>query len=230
MDMNDEQLVEFLKNGGYITFHDYDEATDFYYTIRDCCKKNKITIDEVITLDAYTVKSNFIVFYDIERLKIRFKYEEESLFLKPNIKLKWSELKNISLKYSDEKETNMLKLLEMYKGKKIKEIEEKYDKQIHEIESNDAVQIFIEQAEQTLKGILNTENLKLNLNSDVLEYTQETIDAKNKIVDMIRKEKHELMAKIDDISALLELAPDFEQKMKILRDYGIIDKKKNIIL
>ena len=70
----------------------------------------------------------------------------------------------------------MLKLLEMYKGRKTIEIEEKYDKQIHEIESNDAVQIFIEQAEQTLKGILNTENLKLNLNSDVLEYTQETIN------------------------------------------------------
>lgn len=227
--MDDKQLVDFLKNGGYITFCTFNEVRDFYYTIRDCCEKNKITIDETIVLDE-TIKSDFIVFYDIERLKIQFKYEEESPFLKTNIKLKWSELKNISLKYSDEKEVNMLKLLEMYEGRKKKEIEEKYDKQIHEIESNDAVQIFIEQAEQTLKGILNTENLKLNLNSDVLEYTQETIDAKNKIVDMIRKEKHELMAKTDEISALLELAPDFEQKMKILRDYGIIDKKKNVIL
>ena len=227
--MDDKELVDFLRNGGYITFCNFNEVTDFYYTIRDCCEKNKITIDEKIILDE-TIKSDFIVFYDIERLKIHFKYEEESPFLKTNIKLKWSELKNISLKYYDEKEVNMLKLLEMYEDRKKKEIEEKYDKQIHEIESNDAVQIFIEQAEQTLKGILNTENLKLNLNSDVLEYTQETIDAKNKIVDMIRKEKHELMAKTDEISALLELAPDFEQKMKILRDYGIIDKKKNVIL
>lgn len=224
----DKQLIEFLKNGGYIHFMNLDDALEFYNIIENYCKEDKISVNTAIHLN--TNKCNCYACYNVMNREIYFRDKEEIAFLKQRTILDWCDVENFFKKPQKEKEINMLKLLEMYEGRKTKEIEEKYDKQIHEIEVNDAVQIFIEQAEQTLKGILNTENLKLNLNSDVLEYTQETIDAKNKIVDMIRKEKHELMAKIDEISALLELAPDFEQKMKILRDYGIIDKKKNIIL
>ena len=224
----DKELIEFLKNGGHIHFTDIDDALEFYVTTKDYCKEQKISVQT--TIHTFMNEVNCYACYDITSREISFKNEEEIAFLKQRTILDWCDVEKFFKKPQKEKETNMLKLLEMYEGRKTKEIEEKYDKQIHEIESNDAVQIFIEQAEQTLKGILNTENLKLNLNSDVLEYTQETIDAKNKIVDMIRKEKHELNIIIDEISALLELAPDFEQKMKILRDYGIIDKKKNIIL
>ena len=195
---------------------------------KDYCKEQKISVQT--TIHTFMNEVNCYACYDISSRQISFKNKEDLVFLKQRVVLDWSDVENFFRKPQKEKEINMLKLLEMYKGKKIKEIEEKYDKQIHEIESNDAAQIFIEQAEQSLKVILNTENLKIVLNSDVLEYTQETIDAKNKIVDMIRKEKNELNIVIDEISALLELASDFEQKMKILRDYGIIDKKKNVIL
>lgn len=224
----DKQLIEFLKNGGYIHFTDIDDALEFYVTTEDYCKEQKISVQTAI--HTFMNEVNCYACYDITSRQISFKNKEDLVFLKQRVVLDWSDVENFFKKPQKEKETNMLKLLEMYKGRKTTEIEEKYDKQIHEIESNDAAQIFIEQAEQSLKVILNTENLKIVLNSDVLEYTQETIDAKNKIVDMIRKEKHELNIVIDEISALLELAPDFEQKMKILRDYGIIDKKKNIIL
>ena len=225
----DKEIIGFLKNGGYISFEMLDEVYEFHKIVSNYCKQNKITLDDIV-YGTVGLGLDSVASYNISRRKICFNRIKDIETSHLSLIWKWSDIEIYFEKPQKEKETNMLKLLEMYKGRKTIEIEEKYDKQIHEIESNDAVQIFIEQAEQTLKGILNTENLKLNLNSDVLEYTQETIDAKNKIVDIIRKEKHELNIIIDEISALLELAPDFEQKMKILRDYGIIDKKKNVIL
>lgn len=129
-----------------------------------------------------------------------------------------------------ENEEDMLKILEIYKDKKVKEIEEKYDKKIEELIKNDPVNIFIEQAEETVKTMLNSKNVKVYLNSDVGEITSETIEKQNEIVDIIMEEKNKLNTKIKEISALLELAPNYEEKIKILRDYEIVDKKKNIIL
>lgn len=128
------------------------------------------------------------------------------------------------------KENKMLKLLEIYKGRKVREIEGKYDKKLEELEANDPIQVFIKQSEETLKEMLETETVKITVHTDVVEYTQETIDKKNEIINTIRDEKHKLNLKIDEISALLELAPSYEEKIKILRDYDIMDKKKNIIL
>ena len=125
---------------------------------------------------------------------------------------------------------HMLKLLEIYKDRKVREIEIKYDKQLEELEANDPIQVFIKQSEETIKEMLDTEVVKLTLHSDVVEYTKETIDKKNEIINTIRDEKHKLNIKMDEISALLELAPNYEEKLQILRDYEIIDKKKNIIL
>lgn len=127
-------------------------------------------------------------------------------------------------------EEHMLKLLEIYKDRKVREIETKYDKQLEELEANDSVQVFIKESEEIIKEMLNTEVVKLTLHSDVVEYTQETIDKKNEIINTIRDEKNKLNIKMNEISALLELAPNYEEKVKILRDYDIMDKKKNIIL
>ena len=130
----------------------------------------------------------------------------------------------------EEKEEDMFKILEIYKDKKTKEIEEKYNKEIKELEENDEAQVFIMQAEETLKSILHTETLKICVNSDVVIFTEETWKKRNEIFDTIREEKNKLNTKIKEISALLELAPSYEEKIKILRDYEIMDKKKNIIL
>lgn len=137
----------------------------------------------------------------------------------------WFNTKNI-----DKEEKDMSKILEIYKDKKIKEIEQKYDKQLEELEENDPVKVYLKQAEETIKEMLKVEDVTLYINSSCIEFTQETIDAKNKITEIIRNEKRQLNNKIKEIEALLELAPGYEEKIKILRDYEIIDKKKNIIL
>lgn len=126
--------------------------------------------------------------------------------------------------------TDMYKILEIYKEKQTKIIEHEYDKQLEEIEQNDPVKGYLEQVEKTLKEMLNTNMLSINLKTDVIELTPETTEKRNEIIKIIRDEKQKLEDKIHEIEALLDLAPNYEEKIQILRDYGIMDKKTNKIL
>lgn len=90
--------------------------------------------------------------------------------------------------------------------------------------------MLIKETEESIKEMLNSENVRLVINSDVFEFTKETVDKRNEIINTIRDEKQKLRTKISEIKSLLELAPNYEEKLQILRDYGIIDKKKNIVL
>ena len=131
---------------------------------------------------------------------------------------------------TDKENKNMLKILEIYGNKKMKEIEKKYDKQLNDLEENDPISVYVKQTEEAIKEMLNSDNVSLVLNSDTMGFTKETVDKREEIIDTIRMEKSKIKAQIEEITALLELAPNYEEKLQILRDYGIIDKKKNIIL
>ena len=127
-------------------------------------------------------------------------------------------------------ENNMLKILENYQIKKETEIENKYDKQLKDLENSDPVTLLLKETEESIKEMLNSENVRLVINSDVFEFTKETVNKRNEIINTIREEKQKLRTKISEIKSLLELAPNYEEKLQILRDYDIMDKKKNIIL
>lgn len=132
-----------------------------------------------------------------------------------------------------EKENDEMRILDLYKEKQVKLIEQKYDKQIEELEKNDELQVYLEQVTDTVKEILNLkkeDDLRIGVATPYIQFTQATIDRKEEIVKLIKEEKLALKEKITEIEALLELAPNYEEKMQILRDYGIIDKKKNIVL
>lgn len=79
-----------------------------------------------------------------------------------------------------------------------------------------------------LEAVIPEKMEKIKIEQDV--YSNET----DKLLEELEKEKDkkldELHQKIQDIRALLELAPDYQESLKILRDYEIIDKKKNILL
>lgn len=138
----------------------------------------------------------------------------------------------------NKKEKNgMLKILEIYEEKQTRIIEHEYDKQIEEIEQNDPVRVYLEQVSETLKEMLGEEATKAiefcfpsncTVNSKV--FTPETIEKRNEIIKIIKDKKQELEDKIHEIQALLDLAPNYEEKIQILRDYGIMDKKTNKIL
>ena len=133
-------------------------------------------------------------------------------------------------KIENKEENNMFKILEIYKEKKTREIEQKYDAQLEDLKFNDPAQILINETEEKLKEMLETDKVMRSVNSDTVNFTPETIEKRKVIIDIIHKEKEELNNVIKEIEALLELAPNYEEKLQILRDYGIIDKRKNIIL
>ena len=174
------------------------------------------TISEIIEETVKNFHSNKIGWDRKERDLTRKVVSENTI---------WLNAKNIDKEVKD-----MSKILEIYKDKKEKEIEQKYDAQLNELEENDPLKVYLKQAEETIKEMLNVEDVTLCINSPCVELTQETIDAKNKIIEVIRNEKRKINNKIKEIEALLELAPGYEEKIKILRDYEIIDKKKNILL
>lgn len=138
------------------------------------------------------------------------------------------------LELNNEKgEINMLKLLEIYKEKQTIEIESKYDEQLENLRKEDPVTVLKEQFEAAIKELLELkgeERVAISVTSPVVELTPETIEKQREIANIIREEKKKINRKIEEIEALLELAPNYEEKIKILRDYEIIDKKKNIIL
>ena len=131
-------------------------------------------------------------------------------------------------KIENKEENNMFKILEIYKEKKTREIEQKYDKQLKVLKFNDPVTIYLHQAENTIKEMLKIEeDFSLAITSNV-EFTQETLEKMKEIKNTIHKEKEELNNVIREIEALLEFAPNYEESTKILLAYDIIDKKGKI--
>lgn len=131
-------------------------------------------------------------------------------------------------KIENKEENNMLKILEIYKEKKTREIEQKYDAQLEDLEFNDPAQILINETEEKLKEMLETDKVMISVNSDTVNLTPETIEKRKVIIDIIHKEKEELNNVIKEIEALLEFAPNYEESTKILLAYDIIDKKGKI--
>lgn len=164
---------------------------------------------------------------DSSHYQIYYNFMDRSIYVEPY----YEDYKSKKYETENKEENNMFKILEIYKEKKTKEIEQKYDKQLEDLEFNDPVTVYLHQAENTIKEILKTEeDVSLVIASNLIEFTQETLEKRKEIRDTIHKEKKELNNVIEEIEALLELAPNYEEKLQILRDYGIIDKKKNIVL
>ena len=125
-------------------------------------------------------------------------------------------------------EQKMLKILELYENKQSQLIRKDYYSKMEEIQKNDVVSIIIEEMKKQLEAVIPEKMEKIEIAQDL--YSDET----DKLLEELEKEKDkkldELHQKIQDIKALLELAPDYQESLKILRDYEIIDKKKNVLL
>lgn len=208
---------------------------DLFIQFRDLMRKQDF-------LEKYKNETNLrfgindtVVHYNQDLFPFKIKYSISYNSLTRNINIipvldKKITKENISIGNKNKEENNMFKILEIYEEKKTKAIEFKYDKQLEELEANDPISVYLKQTEEAIKEMLNSDNVSLVLHSDTIEFTQETIDKRQEIIDTIREEKIKLKTQIEEIQALLELAPNYEEKLQILRDYGIIDKRKNIIL
>ena len=161
---------------------------------------------------------------DSSHYQIYYNFMDRSIYVEPY----YEDYKSKKYKTENKEENNMLKILEIYKEKKTREIEQKYDEQLLELECNDPINAVIEEAEEKLREMLETDKVMISVNSDTVNLTPETIEKRKAIIDIIHKEKEELNNVIREIEALLEFAPNYEESTKILLAYDIIDKKGKI--
>lgn len=158
---------------------------------------------------------------DSSHYQIYYNFMDRSIYVEPY----YEDYKSKKYETENKEENNMLKILEIYKEKKTREIEHKYDEQLLELECNDPINAVIEEAEEKLREMLETDKIMISVNSDTVNLTPETIEKRKVIIDIIHKEKEELNNVIREIEALLEFAPNYEESTKILLAYDIIDKK-----
>ena len=212
-------------------------SEDLFYKFRDLMSRTDF-------LEKYKNETNLkfgindtIIHYNQDLLPFKTKYLISYDLLRKNIDIipvlnekitKETNLQNISIGNINKEENNMLKILEIYKEKKTREIEQKYDAQLEDLEFNDPAQILINETEEKLKEMLETDKVMISVNSDTVNLTPETIEKRKVIIDIIKKEKEELNNVIKEIEALLEFAPNYEESTKILLAYDIIDKKGKI--
>ena len=206
---------------------------DLFIQFRDLMRKQDF-------LEKYKNETNLrfgindtVVHYNQDLFPFKIKYSISYNSLTRNINIipvldKKITKENTSRGNINKEENNMFKILEIYKEKKTREIEHKYDEQLLELECNDPINAVIEEAEEKLREMLETDKVMISVNSDTVNLTPETIEKRKAIIDIIHKEKEELNNVIREIEALLEFAPNYEESTKILLAYDIIDKKGKI--
>ena len=129
----------------------------------------------------------------------------------------------------ENKEKNM-KILDIYEERKEKILHKNYNEKIKEFESFDSIQSLIEETEYQLNALLcrkDDDKVTIsvnNLHGDKLhdEITQVKIEEAGLEYD---KQNFELKSLIEEVEAILEMTSDYEEQIKILKKYKILDKE-----
>lgn len=131
---------------------------------------------------------------------------------------------------NNEGENNM-KILEIYEERTKTNIMKEYIKNTDEIKENDIFTQFAKNTKKQFEELYKNEyneleekaEFSLNVNFDL--YSKETNEKLEELSNTKNTKLKELKNIIEEIEALLELAPNYEEQIKILKNYDIIDKK-----
>lgn len=128
-----------------------------------------------------------------------------------------------------EKGEDKMKILEIYKERTLKEIENNYDKLIKDVLAEDNIQKIIKETENQLNVLLDRpEERKISLGCEYLfePKTQEKIE---KLKEERKQAEDKVEKLIEEVKARLEICDDNEiHKVAVLREYGILDKDGRI--
>lgn len=125
----------------------------------------------------------------------------------------------------EKKEVKSMEIVKIYFERKREELIKKYDEKIDTLISSDANVTMLNNVLDKIKANLRKEEKYIDLcfvKIDVIN--DETLEKINKLKEEREKEIKELRAKRTEVNAFLQDAETYEQKMKILSAYGIIDK------
>lgn len=168
-------------------------------------------------------------------------WKEKQIELTSNVKLRYdapninvSDYKSIVL---DEMERNLLKLknkvkeeeemqiLDLYEKRKTKLIIDEYSKAEKEVKKEDEIQSIILEMTDQVNTILKNQNKKITYEFEPNLITLETEIKIDKLKDKRHEEIENLHSTLDEIRALFELTDDYNERIKILKNYDILDKK-----
>lgn len=136
-----------------------------------------------------------------------------------------------SININVEKEKNNMEILDLYKKRKNFKIQNDFLINQDKILEEDEIQkIFKEMIEQ-VNVVLENEGSKpvdMDLPVQYKEFrTAKTNEKLGKLVADTDKLKDKLYSDYEEVKALLSMTNDYQEQIKILKNYGIIDKKTN---
>lgn len=122
------------------------------------------------------------------------------------------------------KEDNM-KILDIYKERKEKEFNQEYNKKREELIAKDTIQNIINEMQDQVNAILESEEAigRLKVYEPSI-FTKDTEKNLEKIGNELDNKREELRSTLEEIRALFEMTEDYQERMKILKRYDIIDK------
>lgn len=141
----------------------------------------------------------------------------------------------------EREEKDMNKVLKLYEERKLREINDKYDKKVEDDynaievvkQYNDLINNFENKLEELFNSLDNFDNgyLVTQCDSNCYKYALSEDMIKNKIIDKYIEEKIadklELDKLIGEVDAQLSLSDDLTYQLEVLSRYDIIDKKTN---
>lgn len=136
------------------------------------------------------------------------------------------EIKRIPIKIDkiNEEEIDM-DILNLYKERKEKEIQKEYREERQEIMEQDTIQSIIIEMQDQVNAILENEDLKGRLKVYEPElHTKETEEKLEQLRLDTDKKEQELRSTLDEIRALFEMTEDYNERIKILKNYKILNK------
>ena len=150
----------------------------------------------------------------------------------PNIKMSdyegivLDEMERTLLKLNNKyKEENKMDILDLYEKRKVKALEKEILEAKSKVKEQDEIQKIIIEMTNQVNTILENQG-----STAIYEFKPSLVTAKTQEkLDMLEKGKdkeiEELRSTLDEIRALFELTDDYEERIKILKNYDILDKK-----
>ena len=140
-------------------------------------------------------------------------------------------INNDNININVEKEKNNMEILVLYKKRKEQKIEEKRKQDKEKAYDNDEIQKIINEMFKQINVILENEGrepvevaVPFNYNELLTVTTKEKLD---NIYKKAEEEFTQLNLECEEIRAMLSMTNDYQEQIKILKNYGIIDKKTN---
>jgi len=120
---------------------------------------------------------------------------------------------------------NKMQILEIYKERKRKVLDRELLEAKEKVKGEDEIQSIILEMTNQVNTILENQGKKVKYEFEPNLITTETEVKLDELNDNYYKEVESLHSTVEEIKAMFELTDDYNERMKILKRYGIINKE-----